>query len=1565
MKRRLLSLFLVLSLALSLVLIPASADDGAPQPKQASTVQAVYLGVQDYGTVTSSEKSTFTHLFSVNGSVQGYQVSDAGDYALQNLLAEGYVYDITVEDGTVTQVQAAQAAAQGEITAADENSITVDGKQISLEGASIYRITSQAGGSQVDSAEKSLLTVGETVKVYGDANPTIYLTFVAQDYQAPIDGQPGVRTLKNFLATALEPAGTALYVYGGSWDWQDVGSSAQSTTIGIPQTWIDFFQSQDANYTYKNSDDPAHSYYPHNAWNQYYFAGVDCSAYVAWVTYNVMNTQSGNDGYVMSSTKMAQTFAQTYNFGTWTQEFSSAQDFKPGDIFSMNGHVWICLGVCEDGSMVILHSTPSDSKAGQPGGGIQLSGVGESEDCQAVALAQTYMSRYYPQWSARYDAAFKSYEDYTSFTGSSAGKFSWNLESSGLEDPDGYTNMSADEILADLFDEELPPETHQVVYLGIENFAASDGDNKDSFTYRFSVNGTEKIYSIAKDESYSIQNQLQEGYVYDIAVKDDTVVQAQAAKEAVQGEITAADEASITVDGKTISLQGASIYRINAQAGGAQVTKAQAAELAVGETVKVYGDSNPTIYLAFVAEEYTAPVYGTPGKLTLKNLLATAMEPVGTSLYIYGGAWDWQDVGSSVQATTIGLPQSWVDFFQYHDANYTYKNSEDPAHSYYWRGYNEYYFGGPDCSGYVGWVVYNLMNTESGNDGYVMSASKMAGSFADEGWGQLLSDGVKDFQPGDIFSMSGHVWMCLGTCEDGSVVFLHSTPSDSKTGQPGGGVQLSALDPDGNVDCQAYQLVSHYMSTYYPQWSQRYDAVLRDYESYTTVSGSQFRWDLSGVISDPDGYANMTADEILADLFGGSQEQSVVYLGVQDYGTVTSKDKSNFTHLFSVNGAVQGYRVDDADNYALQNLLAEGYVYDIAVKNDTVVQAQASTAAAQGEITSADENSITVDGKQISLEGVSIYRITSQAGGSEVARAQASDLAVGETVKVYGDTTPTIYLTFVAQDYQAPIDGQPGVRTLKNFLATALEPAGTALYVYGGSWDWQDVGSSAQSTTIGIPQTWIDFFQSQDANYTYKNSDDPAHSYYPHNAWNQYYFAGVDCSAYVAWVTYNVMNTQSGNDGYVMSSTKMAQTFAQTYNFGTWTQEFSSAQDFKPGDIFSMNGHVWICLGVCEDGSMVILHSTPSDSKAGQPGGGIQLSGVGESENCQAVALAQTYMTRYFPQWSQRYDAAFKSYDSYTSFTGDKAGKFSWNLDDSGLEDPDGYTNMSAAEILADLFGENQSSGGSGTAGSSSGASIQTSGQGSVEMNPTSPKQGDVVTLKPVPRTGYRLDSLTVLDRSGKEVPVTKQSDGSFTYTQPAGRVTVKAVFVEASAADIFDDVAADAWYAQAVDYVLDRGLMAGTSANTFSPEMSTSRGMLVTILYSLAGKPQTDAVSFSDVDGDAWYAQAVAWAASKNIVAGYGNGTFGPNDPLTREQTAAILYRFAQVQGLNPKDDGTLSGFSDQNQVQEWALSAMEWAVSSGLISGTDLGTLIPQAGATRAQMAVILMNFCQQMDK
>ena len=212
------------------------------------------------------------------------------------------------------------------------------------------------------------------------------------------------------------------------------------------------------------------------------------------------------------------------------------------------------------------------------------------------------------------------------------------------------------------------------------------------------------------------------------------------------------------------------------------------------------------------------------------------------------------------------------------------------------------------------------------------------------------------------------------------------------------------------------------------------------------------------------------------------------------------------------------------------------------------------------------------------------------------------------------------------------------------------------------------------------------------------NDDDPAHSYYPHNSWNQYYYAGVDCSAYIGWTVYNVMHTESTtndlSDGYVMSAVKMAKTFADK-GWGTWTRDIKS---FKPGDIFSMSGHVWTVLGVCDDGSIVFLHSTPSDSKAGQGGGGVQLSALNPNsdndKNCEAYKLVTKYMTKYYPEWSTRYDAVLRSYDSYaTPASGSEysktwSGNFSWNLDGTGLTDPDGYADMSAAEILADLFGD-------------------------------------------------------------------------------------------------------------------------------------------------------------------------------------------------------------------------------------------------------------------------------------
>ena len=423
--------------------------------------------------------------------------------------------------------------------------------------------------------------------------------------------------------------------------------------------------------------------------------------------------------------------------------------------------------------------------------------------------------------------------------------------------------------------------------------------------------------------------------------------------------------------------------------------------------------------------------------------------------------------------------------------------------------------------------------------------------------------------------------------------------------------------------------------------------------------------------------------------------ETYVYLGVKDYGTVEADSKPDFVHRFYTNGEEVQYTIASSDNkYAVQNKLQEGYVYDLTIEGGVVTDAAAATADAEGTIASIDDSTVTVNGAAVKYSA--IYEISNNAAGA-TAVTKVTDLSnlAGKTAKVYDGV---VYLTFVAKPYTAPVSGKAGERTLKNYLKTALEPVGTTLYVYGAGWDWQDDLSSNQSMTIGLSQSWIDFFQQQDANYTYKNSADPAHSYYPHNSWNQYYYAGLDCSGYVGWVVYNVMHTQNSvntdNDGYVMSSTKMAKTFADK-GWGTWTRDIKS---FKPGDIFSMSGHVWTVLGVCDDGSIVFLHSTPSDSKAGQGGGGVQLSALNpnsdDDKNCEAYKLVTKYMTKYYPEWSERYDAVLRSYISYaTPATGTKyketwSGNFSWNLDGTGLTDPDGYADMSAAEILADLFGE-------------------------------------------------------------------------------------------------------------------------------------------------------------------------------------------------------------------------------------------------------------------------------------
>ena len=178
-----------------------------------------------------------------------------------------------------------------------------------------------------------------------------------------------------------------------------------------------------------------------------------------------------------------------------------------------------------------------------------------------------------------------------------------------------------------------------------------------------------------------------------------------------------------------------------------------------------------------------------------------------------------------------------------------------------------------------------------------------------------------------------------------------------------------------------------------------------------------------------------------------------------------------------------------------------------------------------------------------------------------------------------------------------------------------------------------------------------------------------------------------------------------------------------------------------------------------------------------------------------------------------------------------------------------------------------------------------------------------------------------------------------------------------------FTDVADTDWFADAVQYVSDNGMMNGTSQTTFGPNETTTRGMIVTILYRLEGEPETEATSaFADVAADMYYADAVNWAAANNIVTGYDDTSFGPDDTITREQMAAILYRYAQYKGYDVTTGGmALNEYTDAGQISEYAVPAMQWANENDLITGSTATTIEPQGNALRAEVATILMRFCE----
>ena len=289
---------------------------------------------------------------------------------------------------------------------------------------------------------------------------------------------------------------------------------------------------------------------------------------------------------------------------------------------------------------------------------------------------------------------------------------------------------------------------------------------------------------------------------------------------------------------------------------------------------------------------------------------------------------------------------------------------------------------------------------------------------------------------------------------------------------------------------------------------------------------------------------------------------------------------------------------------------------------------------------------------------------------------------------------------------------------------------------------------------------------------------------------------------------------------------------------------------------------------------------------------------------------------------------------------------------------------MPAGDMTIKALWTANSSGGSSSGGGSRNNSYAVStpkaDNGSVTVNNGSTaKKGDTVTITVKPDEGYEIDKVTVTDSKGNSITVTDKGDGKFSFVMPDSKVDVKATFVKSEvkpdqpSKTTFVDVPENSWYADAADFVAQRGLMSGVGENLFGGGQNTTRAMLMTILARMDGQ---------DVTGGAtWYEKAMNWAKQTGV----SDGTM-PEVNITREQLATMLYSYAKLKGVDTTQGGmAVREFNDYDSISAWANQSMAWAVNAGILSGRGNNTLAPTAGATRAEMAVMLQQFVGLMEK
>lgn len=256
---------------------------------------------------------------------------------------------------------------------------------------------------------------------------------------------------------------------------------------------------------------------------------------------------------------------------------------------------------------------------------------------------------------------------------------------------------------------------------------------------------------------------------------------------------------------------------------------------------------------------------------------------------------------------------------------------------------------------------------------------------------------------------------------------------------------------------------------------------------------------------------------------------------------------------------------------------------------------------------------------------------------------------------------------------------------------------------------------------------------------------------------------------------------------------------------------------------------------------------------------------------------------------------------------------------------------------------------------------------GSVSVSPKRAEKGDKVTLTVAPEAGHRVKKVTVTDKKGAEIELTRQEDGTYTFLMPGGPITVSAQFVTRSVEVIppppFADVDSTDEEQAAITYVYDKGLMNGTSDTTFEPETETSRAMLITILHRLDGQPAPEnRPDFADVPAGDWYSDAVGWAVEKGIIVGFEDNTFRPEELLTKEHLTTILYRYADYKGYDVTQREALSDYIDRDAVGAYAVEALGWAKAKGLLNMEER-MLLPGERVRRRRVADMVMQFCENV--